>query len=247
MAQQTLDDLSSGIVVDQVILAEKSPPGNVMEAFSSVNNAETQAGRSREDAEKKAREILNGAAGEAYPALLDLIDAYERQLEVKDADAAAKTFAELERVLDGGRIDLEGRPVTASGQVTSIISEARQYRTDVVSSAGALAAEFEAKLPAFKASPGYFVATEWGNAYQQFLARNRAERFFVPPGAVAPEVWLNRDPEIKRREEIEGNTERASTSLKTLSERRSQEFWREQKRVRDEKEEQRRLERERKQ
>lgn len=240
MAQQMLDGLSAGIVIDQVILAEKSPPGVVLEAFSAVNNAETQAGREREEAEKKAREILNGAAGEAYPLVLGLIDSYERGLELGDKADVDATLAEIERALDGEPLSLEGRPVRASGQVTSIVAEARQYRTDVEASAETLAKEFEAKLPAFRASPAYFVASEWGGAYRRFLGRTGAERFFLPSGSQPPELWLNRDPEIRNRSEREASEERSSTSLNTLTERRRHEFERERKRVRDEREAQRR-------
>lgn len=212
LAQQTLDALDSGIIVDRVILDDKTPPARVAGAFQAVTSAESRAAQAREEAEQEARTILNSVAGEASRLVVDLIDEYEAALELENPSDAEAVLAEIDRILDGERIDMNGRPIRVSGEVTSIINAAKQYRTNVVARARSRATEFNVKLANFRASPNYFVANEWTPAYERFLRQTAAETFMLPGGADL-EIVLNRDPDIAEEAETARNRRQVEEAM----------------------------------
>ncbi|MEC9373398.1 MAG: hypothetical protein VYC34_06110, partial [Planctomycetota bacterium] len=236
IAQQSLDDLGAGIAISRVTLFDKVPPYRVDAAFKHVTSAESRAQQRVVEAEKTAREILNNAAGEAFPVLLSLIDEYENALELEENDRAEELLAQIDEVIEGREIAHEGRAVSAAGEVASIISAARQYRTDVVASARTRATEFNVKLANYRASPRYFVASEWRPAYEAFRDSGAVEVLLVPSGSNM-DVWLNRDPDIADEMERARNRAEAEAAVEQRNEEQER-AWRE--RDRQKREERRR-------
>jgi len=232
VAQQTLDALDSGVVIDRVILDDKTPPARVADAFRNVTSAESRAAQRREEAEQEARSILNSVAGETSRLLVDLIDEYEAAIELENPSEADSVLAEIDRILDGERIAMNGRPIRASGEVTSIINAAKQYRTNVVARARSRATEFNVKLSNFRASPNYFVANEWSPAYEDFLRYNAAQTFMIPPDSDL-EIVLNRDPDIAEEAEVARNRRQVDQAMQERDAEQARAFREQQRQARE--------------
>jgi regulator of protease activity HflC (stomatin/prohibitin superfamily) len=218
VAQESLDRIRSGIRIDQLTLREKTPPLPVFRSFNDVQSAEQQASQRREKAEGEAHDALNKMAGAAHPYLVARINDYEKAVELGDEPARARLMDEIERLMEGRPVEQDGRVLEAlaSGQVTAILNDARQYKTAVVNSRRAELAMFQAKLGQFRLNPRVVVHRDWSDALGVFLARENVEKFFNPPGMSTLEVLINRDPEIvkaiekarKLKENIDAEKER---------------------------------------
>jgi membrane protease subunit HflK len=199
-AQQVLDRIGAGIEIDRLTLGDKTPPLIVLRDFTEVQSAEQRAGKAREDADARSRNILNDMAGAVHPYLTAQIDAYERAVERADQ-------AEQDRVLETIFALLDGRPVTVgdqrvdnlvSGKVSAMLNEARQYKTAIVSRRAAELATFEARLTQFKSNPEVMIKRDWADALMVFMGRDNVEKFYLPPGTRILEVVINPDPAIRR-------------------------------------------------
>lgn len=222
-AQRLLDEsLDIGVEIDRVTIREIRPPQRTLEDFRQKNAAVTNAARAREEAERERDTMLTSAAGTAYRPLLDLIDEYEGLLEIGNEEEAEEVFAAINRLLDGayepndaGAIEIRGRTyqnVRVSGEVSELISSAKQYRSTVVSNAERQSADFDAKLEQFRANPKQFLAQEWYRGFQTLLEDPVVESFLIPEGSEPLRLKINPDPaflreieqEIKRRQ-VEGD------------------------------------------
>ncbi len=212
VAQETLDSIHSGLRIEEVILTERTPPFAVLKEFDQVAKAAAEAGTKREKANQLRRTRLNATAGAAHDALLARLDEYERALELKEEARAEEILAGIDGVFDGEPVEWEGREVRVSGDVTSVLNDARRYRADVVASSRGLAAAFAAKRESFHKNPRVFVANERRAAFERFVERNTPEILLLPPGGLL-EVILNRDPEIAREQERERNRQQGGQTI----------------------------------
>jgi len=214
-AQEILDRVGSGIIIDTVTVRDPRPPLAVAKQFDAVARAETEAAKLREDANRAARLTLTDMAGAAAEPLLERIDAYERALEMgSDAEREPDSImAQIDALLDGAPVTIDGAAVeiTPGGQVTRILNDARQYRTDVVTRARSRAEVFEAKLAQFRVDPAVLVASDWADAYQAFL-KDHYETIVTPPHTNG-ELVLTPDPEIPRKMERERNRRQADMTI----------------------------------
>jgi len=200
IAQAMLDNLQSGIKIDRLLLENRTPPLFVLRQFNNVQGAAATAQAARENANAEARKVLNAKAGEAVPYLVRAINDYELALAAGDEAKQVATLDTINKLLDGTPVQIGERTLEnlASGQVAKIISEARQYRSSVVSQRRTELATFQAKLQQFKSNPALLVTTEWADGLNAFLSRENVEVFTLPPGIASSEVWLSRDPDISR-------------------------------------------------
>lgn len=192
IAQRSLDDLHSGMVIEKLELTQVMPPLDTRAKFSALQTAVAQASKSREDAAAEARTTLNAMAGEAHTSLLSLIDKYEEALGTGDAKTKQDALAAINVALEG-----EG-PMGSkvSGEVSKLISEARQYRSQVVNLRRGELASFNAKLDQFKSNPDVMVNREWAEALTAFMSRDSVELFWLPPGLHTLQLQTNSDPDI---------------------------------------------------
>lgn len=213
-AQRFLDAMDSGIRVEQVILKDRTPPLSIRPSFSSVQAAQSSAERAREVAEQERRELLNAAAGAAHQALLDRIDAYEAAVELGREAEAAELLTQIDALLEGEPVEIDGREIAnaVSGEVTNIIGDARQYRTEVVSESRALVDTFSAKLEQYRESPAVLINREWVDAMLAFLAQPGVSVMTAPPGADVA-LWINRDPKFDRQDEARRNLQEITGTL----------------------------------
>ena len=205
LAQQGLDDIESGLEIESISLRSLSPPMRVIPEFRKVQDAEAAAGRKRDEALQERNRILNAVAGTAYAPLLDLIELYGKQLDLKETDAAEKTLDEIFAVIDGSRnganASINGKnypDFRVSGEVSSIISEANTFRSTVVQQAKQQGLTFKAKIEQYRINPRVFLVREWSEALVGLLSGGNVEAFIVPDGTREFDLWLNSDPEIKK-------------------------------------------------
>lgn len=205
-AQEVLDELESGIVLDTLSL-EPIAPLFVREDFAKVQAAVANAARAVEEARLEAQRSLNGAAGAAAPVLGALIDAYDGAITRKDEAAQRTALAAIDAALDAGKVTIpgaEGAPgqaVVISGEAARLLNNATQYRTAVVARRRGQLDAFNAKLAQYEANPSVMVQREWTGALSDFYSRDNVEIFMMYPGLDTLAIQLNRDPEIARAQE----------------------------------------------
>jgi hypothetical protein len=195
--QRRLDDMRSGIVVDQLALDKVSAPMRVAASFDAVTSAESdRAGRILAAQQERAR-ILGETAGEASAALLGLIVAHEQAADRGDAAAAAAAEERIEQSLAG--LAVEGVPV--GGEVARIINAATTYRTQIVEKIAGEALVFEQLLPQYARNPRLVLTTIWEDAREVILTGDDVETFYTVPGQL--ELQLNRDPNLQKERQKE--------------------------------------------
>lgn len=212
IAQETLDGIGSGIRIEEVILTDKMAPLAVYKTFNEVTTASSRAGLQREQAAQFKLNALNQAAGLAHGVLLDEINSYERAIEQGEQDEAEAILARIHSIIDGEIVDDNGRSVSVSGDVTSIINEAKQYRTTVVAEARSAATTFKAKLRSYQENPNVFLASELRVAWESFMDSSLAEIAVFPEGSDL-NILLNRDPDIAKDLERERGARQADLTM----------------------------------
>jgi regulator of protease activity HflC (stomatin/prohibitin superfamily) len=203
-AQRILDDdhTSSGIKISEFALKYRIPPRRVMTSFIKVNSASTEAGKAVNDAKQYRKTQLLELAGDAAELILAQIDDYENLIALGDQEKAGRTLATIDKILMGEEVTIDGKvyPPNITGQVTSIIGEARQYRTSMSNRAQADLAIFNAKRETFRANPRVMISGEWASAFTEFLTRPSVQSLYLPPGSDRVIVQINRDPDIARQQ-----------------------------------------------
>ena len=215
VAQGILDRAKSGIVVEQLILKDKMPPLFVRDSFAKVQTAASNAGTEQDKARSEREQKLNKVAGAAAPALLSLIRQYELQTEKNDQPAAEKVLATMYKLLDGESVEVDGATVasgSASGEVSSMLGQARLYRSEVVSQRQSQLISFQAKLEQYKSNPLAMVNREWQEAITSLYGRENVQLMASPPGTRTLELLLNADPDVLRDLDIQRKRKEAQDS-----------------------------------
>ena len=195
--QRRLDDMRSGLVVDQLALDKVSAPMRVARRFDAVTSAESdRAGRIVAAQQERAR-ILGEVAGEGSTGLMALITAFEQQTDRGDAAAATATEERIERAL--GTLEVDGTPI--GGEVARIINTAATYRTRIVEQVAAEAQTFEQLLPQYERNPRLVLSKLWEDAREAILTGDDVETFYTVPGQL--ELQLNRDPALQKERQKE--------------------------------------------
>jgi membrane protease subunit HflK len=177
LLQEKLDTIESGIKVVQVRLTERTWPLQVDQAFQALVTASQDRQAKIDEARTYAESTLNEVAGpiaeELFAALQD--------------DTIGEE--EKERLWD-----------KLAGKAQEKITEARTYRTNVVSGARANAEYFQQLLPEYRKRPDLVVQEIYQNAMERIF-NNAVEKFVIQPGEGVKEtefrILLNRDPSLK--------------------------------------------------
>lgn len=213
-AQAALDQMGVGLEVNQVLIRSSSPPQILRRDFNQVQIAQSNAGKARDEALGERSRTLNGVAGSAHQALLDLITDYENALELADDSKADEILAQIDAVLSGERNGVavkigarEYAELSVSGEVAQMMSEAGQYRGTVVQTAQRKAETFAARLEQYKASPSVFLTGALTDALMALLARPNVEVQWLPSNLSSLELLVSPDPQIQRALEAAQKTE----------------------------------------
>jgi regulator of protease activity HflC (stomatin/prohibitin superfamily) len=198
LAQSTLDEVNSGLRIDNLYLVDKIPPTALIQDFNAVANAESEAGQRRERAEQTRRTLLNGVAGPAAETIVEAIEQYELSLAASSQQEQDASLQAVFDLLESGVLDDEGdllQPV--SGWVASTMDQARVQSDMAIRSAESQALLFEANLEQFEANPRLMVSRHWTEAFGAFLSRPEVEIWRTPSGSTQRiELVINRIPEF---------------------------------------------------
>ena len=196
LMQRRLDDMRTGLVVDQLALDKVSAPMRVAGSFDAVTSAESdRAGRIVAAQQERAR-ILGETAGEASAAIVELLTAYERAVDEGDADAARR----LQDRIDAGLGELRIGDALIGGEVARVVNAAKTYRTQIVEQVAAEAQAYSQLLPQYEQNPRLVLARLWEDARESILTGD-VETFYTVPGQL--ELQLNRDPELLKERQKE--------------------------------------------
>ncbi len=200
VAQQTLDQMGTGIVISELTIQDRTPPIDTIKDFERVQTQQSKAAEVTQAAEQERVKRLSAAAGQAAGPILSLIEQYDLALVAGDASAAS-LYAKIEAVLDGQPVEHEGVKLEAvvGGDAATKLSAAREYRASSVTRAQAAAQMFRVKLDSFQKNPSVLIAGEWTEAYRAFAARDGVELLVLPPGARTVQLLLNSDPALRKQ------------------------------------------------
>jgi regulator of protease activity HflC (stomatin/prohibitin superfamily) len=194
--QRRLDDMRTGLVIDQLSLDKVTAPMRVASSFDAVTTAESdRAGRILAAQQEKSR-LLSEAAGEGSAGLLARITAFEQATDRGDAAAAARHEAEIDAALQA--LEADGAPI--GGEAARAINGAKAYRTQIVEKIAGEAQAFEQLLPQFERNPRLVLAKLWEDARESILTGD-VETFYTVPGQL--ELQLNRDPALQKERQKE--------------------------------------------
>ena len=205
IAQKQLDQLDSGIEIQQFQLTSVTPPMYVREAFNSVQSAASKARKAIEQAETDVNQLFNAQAGEIEPYLIRQIDSYELAVANDDAKAREATLNMINDMLEGRPVTVDGTVIEnkTSGEVARLMSEARQYKGEVVNQRRAELANFTAKLTQYRSNPSVMLNREWADALSAFLERDSVQLLVVPQNVRTLEIQLTEDFDIAKKRDMD--------------------------------------------
>jgi membrane protease subunit HflK len=187
-AQRRLDAIDSGIQLEKVNSIPYQPL-QVRDEFNAVIQAENRKRQTIQQAVQEAERVLNEAAGEAYPKLVEAIRQYERE---RTGDASPERVAALE-----SRID-ELLETVVRGRASEAIKRARADADQIVQELQADAAMVLALKPKLEESPRLLPSRLWQNVKQEILTQSTVSLFYLPRDMNELSIWLNRDPKQER-------------------------------------------------
>lgn len=204
IAQETLEAIDAGIVLEQLNMRSRTPPLSVWSAFTEVQTAESQSQSRRVQAESFSSNELNRIAGAAAEPLLDQINRYEQAVELGNTEDQRVILDTIHKLLAGEPVEIDGeiQSFPVSGQVSQILNEAERQRVETEQSARRILTAYEARLPQYRANPDLVLQSDWARMMSSLLSRDTVEVLKLPVGAL--HLLVNPDPEIRRRiQEIE--------------------------------------------
>ncbi len=215
IAQQTLDRAKSGIQIQSLAMTEATPPLWVRKNFQNVQSAVSKKQEAEEKASTDASTTLNHVAGDAAPYLIGKIDEYEAALGTNDRAKASSVLQDLSDAMSGTRVDFQGQSRQASGEVTTLIADARSYKAEVVSQGKSALARFQVMEEQFRQNPMLMLQREWGGAVNSFTRRRTVTQMFLPAGKAGDtvQVLINQDPTIARDIDREVNEAQARAAM----------------------------------
>lgn len=229
LAQNTLDELNSGITIDRVVLARKNAALSLRDQFNSVQTAAQKAGKAREDALLLRDQMLNEVAGRGSDVLITEINEYERLIELSMSQEAEAQLAKIDSILEGRSVEIEGEMTSGlvSGEISEILANAQTSASNRVSEAIAQLENFNAKQAQYEANPKLMVARDWSSAMSEFLKRDFVSTIVLPRG-VSAEMLINNDPDIARELDRQRKRREAEQSLELRQEDMRREFFKTQ-------------------
>lgn len=210
IAQRTLDEMGTGLVIDDLSIQSPTPPFELIGKFETVQSSQSKAKERSEQAQSERVRTLAEAAGDGAEPLLAEIAAYGAILDRGDTAAADIQLKKIDVMLLSLQVPrADGSTAQITGRAARSLSSAREYRSSVVSRAESDARTFEVKRGVYAANPSLLISGEWIDAYSKFLSRDSVEQIWLPPGVRTLVLDLNRDPEKARRAEVARNKSEA--------------------------------------
>lgn len=199
-AQHVLDQVPSGITITDLSATSTEMPLAVRTAYREVSNAQNERGQLIAGARQEYSRIMVETAGAAHDSLYQLIQEYERAIELDEQPAEDALRAELDGVFTSLLMPESRGGREVGGEVAATINRANTERSQIVQSVKADAARFEALLAEYRENPGVVVNRIWEQARRRVLASPNVETIYAPDGS-ENRVSVTPDPEIARERE----------------------------------------------
>jgi len=196
IAQRRLDEMKTGLTIDQLNLDQVTAPMAVVKSFDDVTTAEADRSQRIVAAQQARTRILAEAAGEAADKLVALVTEYEQAVEAGTPAEAAAAEAKIDQAF----AELKVENALVGGEAAKVINAANTYRTQVVERVKSEREMFERLLPQFRQNPRIILSRLWEDAREQILTGD-VETFYTVPGQL--QLQLNRDPEIQKMKQRE--------------------------------------------
>lgn len=196
LMQRRLDDMQTGVSIDQLALDKVSVPMRVAGSFDDVTSAESDRAGRIVAAQQERAKVLGETAGEASGPILERVLEYEQAIERGERDLARLA----QDALDAALTDLRVGHVAIGGDVARAINAAKTYRTQIVEQIASEAQAFGQLLPQYERNPRLVLAKLWEDARESILTGD-VETFYTVPGQL--ELQLNRDPELQKARQKE--------------------------------------------
>jgi membrane protease subunit HflK len=196
LMQRRLDDMQTGVSIDQLALDKVSVPMRVAGSFDDVTSAESDRAGRIVAAQQERAKVLGETAGEASGPILERVLEYEQAIERGERDLARLA----QDALDAALTDLRVGHVAIGGDVARAINAAKTYRTQIVEQIASEAQAFGQLLPQYERNPRLVLAKLWEDARESILTGD-VETFYTVPGQL--ELQLNRDPELQKSRQKE--------------------------------------------
>ena len=218
LANEQLAAMSTGIVVNDVLLDVATPPISTRSAFNAVTSAVSERDAARTFAQKQREQLLTEAAGAGWRALLAAIDQYEaaRQKHGLSGSEVEAAQAALDHMLkDSAALAKYG----ISGQVADMIQNAESDRTNLKTSIQAEATAFTSQYEKYaKGGTGpdnalrqIIIQRLWEDTVEEvFGAAN--EVFWLPAGTDELYLEFGPNPAVRKATETEQRLQRAGRS-----------------------------------
>lgn len=201
IAQQSLDEINSGLQIRSFDITRRMVPAGLISRFDEVESSVANAARLISEAEQYRQATLAGMAGAAADEALALIDRYDTLYTAGKGAEADAVLARIDALL-AGRAPVEGKPNTfASGKAKQAIESALSERESTVRRAQGNAALFAAKRTAFISNPGVVLLGDWSDAFASFVNRDTVQIFMLPQNVGTLDLAINRDPELQKEQE----------------------------------------------
>ncbi|RMH27395.1 MAG: hypothetical protein D6692_07715 [Planctomycetota bacterium] len=236
IAQRSLNDAQSGITIERVVLGRKVPPISLLRQFADVQAAAQRSAQAREDALRNREQKLNETAGRAAPVLIELINEYERLVELEAAEEAEALLARIDGILEGRAVEVNGQVVAAGligGEVAAVVNQARGRVSTMVSQAIADRDYFLAKQKQFESNPSLMIVRDWSAAMGAFLERDFVQAMMLPEGVTLTELLISQDPDIVKELVREKNRQEALKALDARMEQQRQDAFRSRRGIED--------------
>ncbi|MCK4998424.1 MAG: protease modulator HflK [Anaerohalosphaera sp.] len=179
LLQEKLTTIQSGITVVSLVASRISWPRQVNDAFEASNKASQTKQQVISEADGYRRQLLSQTGGPQASEILT-------ELKKDDLDPAVKQ-------------DLLSK---LAGQSQEIISKAKEYRTNVVTTSSADATYLKRLLPEYRKRPELVKQKIYQDAIEEVLD-NADEKILIQPGNKEIRIQINRDPTIGKKK-LEG-------------------------------------------
>ena len=187
----------TGVAIVSLNLVEHRPPVQTLSAFHQAQNAKEASDERISYATSLATKLMNEIAGTESMAqqILAAIEAVEQAEKEKDAG-----------VIESARQALRDRLNGASGQVSSILSDAKSYKSRILEEAKADSDKFEQLLVKFKENPDIFIDQIYREAIAEAL-ESVDETWIVTGEPEEVRIYIGRDQELDKKKEREEQAE----------------------------------------
>lgn len=199
-AQEQLDTIKSGIRISRLSLRQATVPIAVRSEFASVQNASTKAAQELVQAEAAREQALSEVAGDAARLIMERIARFEEAIALQDAQAQRQILSQINSLMLGEPVVIDGTPVAdmVAGDVSQIMSQARQYRANRAIEMRAQADRFAVKLAQYRANPSVTIQAEWADAYRTFVDRDQVQVTYMPGTTEFIELLMTENPMISK-------------------------------------------------